>query len=73
LAVDRIADLEPQTVEGLAMQLRVQFMRQCENGWNVQATKEMELTDEQLDEIDGHDLRLFQLAQTAMRLAGGRA
>jgi hypothetical protein len=33
----------------------------------------MELTDEQLDEIDGHDLRLFQLAQTAMRLAGGRA
>ena len=71
--LERFEDLSATTPAGLAMQLRIQFMQQCGNPWNGEAALAMELTGEQLAEIDGLDMQIFRLAQTAMRISGGRA
>ena len=73
-ALERFRDLPATTVAGIAMHLRLHFVEQCHKPWNFQATLTMELTPEQVEEIDSDDLVIFQLAQTAMRLAeAGRA
>lgn len=72
--LERVEELPAQTPAGLAIQLRIRFAQQCSSPWNAQAVMAMELTPEQLAEIDGADLALFRLAQTAMRIAAaGRA
>ena len=71
--LERVEELSAQTPAGLAIQLRIRFAQQCSSPWNAQAVMAMELTPEQLAEIDGADLAIFRLAQTAMRIADGRA
>jgi hypothetical protein len=73
-ALERFRDLPATTVAGIAMHLRLHFVEQCHKPWNFQATLTMELTPEQVEEIDSDDLVIFHLAQTAMRIAeAGRA
>jgi len=73
-ALESFRDLPATTVAGIAMHLRLHFAEQCTKPWNFQATLAMELTPEQVEEIDGADLAIFRLAQTAMRIAAaGRA
>ena len=71
-ALERFRAMPATTVAGIAMHLRLQFVQQCTKPWNFQAALAMELTDEQFAEVDGDDLVIFQLAQTAMRISGGR-
>lgn len=72
-ALAQFRRLEAHTPAGLAMQLRVQFIDQCTAPWSTRAALAMELTEEQLGEIDRLDLALFRMAQTAQRISDGRA
>jgi len=71
--LERFQAMRATTVAGLAMKLRIQFMRQCGDGWGMEAAIAMELTDEQRAQGDDVDIALFDLAQAARSVSDGRA